>query len=580
MSRGRRSAVGRTGPARDTMPSMTGSPRWLAAWLAPLALGCGSDSDDGVTSGPSCDEVCEAAASCGEPPASPGECWARCDAQRAHFNKSAWAAYSGCVTAGACESLDACTQEAIAASSAAASDAFLREICDWAVDCVGGVWTQSECVQMLSGLGADEDAGAGDASSPWDFVRLLKSSSVSCVSGCIRGLSCAEADFGAAGMDCAQRCGLAELGNFGSSQPPVDESCEAQHGSCGDHGQIQQNEFGGCECLCDDTYLSSNWVCVPDCEQTGCGGHGTCDPSGTCNCEPDYYATPGAVSGGCTARPYYVDLATAEHASCAVRDGGQVECWGDSLDAVVEELPDPNEGFVSVVMGSSPIDSSACALRADGEAVCWGAIAQPDARLAPGFLALGVYDDTGCGVVLDGSLYCWGFSPYAVTTPPDAAEYADVAIGDRIACGIRRDGSLQCWGDAAIVNEIPEIPNAVQVCGGSGGACVRRADGSIECFGFGSYVGMDVPAPNQGFVDVSCSGYHACALRADGTPACWGLDALVELVPPSDRATGYADLEVVDRHSCGLRDDGSIACWGSDTYNQAPAMRTASTSWP
>lgn len=549
---------------------------WLVGFL--VACGGGGSGPGGVTSGASCDELCGAAAACDEPPASAAECDVRCDAQRGHFHQAAWDAYAACVSGAACESPDACIEEAILASSPAASDAFLRDICDWAVGCAGGAWTHEMCVDMLGSLGDDEDAGA-PSSGPWDYVRLLKGSSVQCVSGCIRRLSCAEADFGAAGYACAQDCGLEALGAFGEA-PAMDPTCEQEHGDCGDHGGIVENEFGGCDCVCDDGYVSSSWVCVPGCAQTGCDGHGSCDPSGTCVCDEGYYAVQSATEGGCVALPTYVDLATAERTSCAVRDSGEVECWGDTSDAVLE-LPDPNEGFTSVVMGSGPIDSAACALRADGTAVCWGNVLAPDERLAPDFRSLSLEGDAGCGVLLDGSVSCWGFSAYGITTPSDPAGFVEVARGDRMACGIREGGAVECWGDATVVGEVPtDIDDAEQVCAGSGGSCARRADGSITCFGVGSFVGMEVPPPNEGFTDVTCGEYHACGLRADGTPACWGIGAIVELAPPADRASGYTKLEAGREHTCGLRDDGSIACWGRDTYNQAPEERTARPGSP
>lgn len=556
----------------------------LNAWrLALLCATClagqcsGGGAADGVTSGPTCDELCGAAAKCSEPPESAAACHTLCDGQRATYNQTAWSAYSACVDSSACQSVDDCMQEAVAATPDAPVDNFLREICGWAVGCAGGLLTEDKCVDMFRDIG-DEDAGA-DASSPWDFVRLLRGSLVSCISGCIRGLSCGETDFGAASAMCASRCDLDGLGVFGSDGTggTGDPTCEEEHGDCGAHGQIMENEYGGCDCKCDDTYVVTNWVCEPGCQQTGCGGHGECDAMhGTCNCDDGYYATPGVATGACTPRPRYVSFGTTEDSGCAVRDDGAVECWGNSSDAV-QEIPEPNEGFVNIAMGSSALDSSACALRDDGDFVCWGGIAQPDRTLVPRLLSISLNDDHACGVRPDKSVYCWGFDAHGVTSPTDRENYDAVAIGDRIACGIHVGGALACWGDDAVVSQMPAgIDDAEQVCANSGGACVRRQNGAIECFGFASYASMKVPTPNSGFVDVTCGGYHACAVRDDGIPTCWGNDIFIgQLVPPEDRRTGYTDLEAADDHTCGLRDDGSLSCWGRSTYNEAPENRTA-----
>jgi hypothetical protein len=559
--------------------------RLLGLGIASLsfgAVGCGGGGSDAITSGPSCGELCSAAMHCSTS-TDAASCKAQCDEQRAVWNATAWSAYTQCVTGSTCQSLGACMQEAVAATSAAPLESFLGEVCDWAVGCAQGVLSKSQCVTMFRNLGSsDSDAGGA---SPWDFVRLVRASALSCVSGCIRKLSCTEKDFGGASNDCARSCGLGPLmgtdqsssssssSSFGSSNSSsAGSSCVEQHGDCGAHGKMVENQYGACECQCDADYISVSYVCMPGCQQTGCAGHGDCGPNGVCDCETGYYATPEIASGACSLRPYFVALATAELNTCAVRNDGAVECWGDASGALIK-LPDSNQGFVQVAVGGGAGNSDACALRKDGSVACWGNITQPSVAL----VSLSLDDDAACGVQPDASISCWGFDPFGATSPPALSGYSAVALGGQLSCGVHLDHSLACWGSSAAVAKVPaNLKDVAQVCARSGTACARHDDGSVECFGFGGYVSTEVPAPNAGFVDVTCGDYHACALRQDGTAVCWGeigLPAGAQI--PAGEESGYTDLEAGYEHTCGLKQDGSVACWGTNTYGQAPSQRGA-----
>jgi hypothetical protein len=503
-----------------------------------------------------------------------------CQASREVWNQTAWNAYTSCLSQASCDNAQSCIDQAAAAAPEATLDRFLDDVCSWASRCAGGVLSPSQCVSMLRDLG-NSTANQNDAN-PWNAVRLLQTSAVDCMSHCVTSLSCAQTDFGKASASCGAQCGLGDLlgssssdsssSDAGSSSSSNSASCAAQHSTCGDHGKMTQNTNGGCDCQCDAQYVSSNYICVPGCEVTGCNDHGTCQDNGVCRCDQAYYALPAGSAGACALRPYYVDFATSQQITCAVRNDGVLDCWGQSSSSVLH-LPTPNSGFRQVRLGGSLAQTAVCALREDMSVACWAGISAPGVALRS--LSLG--GGAACGVQPDDSLHCWGSSPFRTNAPLELSGFRDVAVGDQLACGVRLDGSLSCWGSNDVVARVPKgITSVAQVCVYSGSGCARHDDGSIECFGTASYVGRVVPAPNSGFTDVSCGEFQVCALRGDGTALCWGDDALFSagFNPPAG-ISDFTNIDVSYQHSCGLRKDGSITCWGSNNYGQALPTRTA-----
>ena len=181
---------------------------WAFTALCTLTA-CGDDdgSSDAVTSGTTCAELCPALEECDE--AAGADCQALCEAQREVFNATAWDAFTGCVMQSSCSNPDACLQVAIEATTTAPAERFLTDLCQWAAGCSGGVLTVSSCKSAIEQTTSQAQAQSEEIEvNPWDMMRLLSSSTLSCMSGCFAELSCDNTEFDSASTNCVESCGL------------------------------------------------------------------------------------------------------------------------------------------------------------------------------------------------------------------------------------------------------------------------------------------------------------------------------------------------------------------------------------
>lgn len=553
----------------------TSIPRWFTARFllgaALLLTACGGDN--GVTSGVTCETLCPAIAACAEDSAENTDCATACEAQRSVFNAPAWDAYTACVQQPACVSAADCLGQAAAGASKEPVDKFLNEVCDWAVGCGQGFVDRAQCRTLLESIGQDDE----DATeiSPWDFIALIRNSTLDCMTDCISHLSCTEADFGGASQSCMSNCGLTsvtgESGSGGSGSSA--DYCVEMHGDCGDFGTMTENEYGGCECQCDPGTITYNYVCVGDCTQTGCGEAGTCDvTSGYCQCDEGYFSDLGSANSACQVSPTFVDLGAADRATCALRQDGRVECWGSSVSTPLgAEIP-ADVALVSLDLGGGLYDTIGCGLRQDQTVFCWGDLTAPVGT----FLSLSVGESSACGVLTDNTLQCWGSSFSGLESPPQSAGVAQVAVGSQLACALLLDGSVTCWGSANTqATDTTLFTGATALSVGARSGCVIMPDTSVQCFGADTFAQEEVPLPNSGFIDVSCSDDFSCAVRQDTSVVCWGRNIFGQLAPEAGSEVGFTDVECGADHTCGLQQDGSLRCWGYNVSGEAQASRTA-----
>ena len=238
--------------------------RMRTGWLFLVGIvfassACGSDrdgtNDDSVTYGASCSELCVDAAQCSSPPSSQS-CTSVCEDQRELFNQGAWNTFTACIAEDSCTSIEDCMHEAAEAAPQASVDEFLGTVCNWATRCAATAVPQSQCMEMLRDFGAGD--AAANSSSPWDALRVIKTSAMDCMVACVDALSCGELDFGKAASDCGQQCGFESA----PDESDTSEACVAAHGSCGDNGVMIASEAGSCECQCDTGFVSSDYRCV------------------------------------------------------------------------------------------------------------------------------------------------------------------------------------------------------------------------------------------------------------------------------------------------------------------------------
>jgi|SRR6478735_7333686 len=228
-------------------------------------------------------------------------------------------------------------------------------------------------------------------------------------------------------------------------------------------------------------------------------------------------------------------VAAATYHSCALRTDGRVQCWGNGAlvplgDGSLSTTPfpvSPRTVTVAELSDATAVavsHSSSCALRENGEVKCWGETLDDTSA-----------DETGR------FLNMYTPTPRLVEDLPSAA---GIALGSMYGCAVLRDGTVACWGRVPVVmggsrggSPIPVavggLSDVAAVSARDSHACALLKDRTIRCWGAnpsgqlgdGSEVSSEVPVRVQGIdnaIAVAVGSSLSCALLADGTVRCWG----------------------------------------------------------
>ena len=222
-------------------------------------------------------------------------------------------------------------------------------------------------------------------------------------------------------------------------------------------------------------------------------------------------------------------------------------------------------------------DSSACAIRDTGEIACWGSNGSGQATDFPAgrFSAIattGVY----CGLRENGEIACWGGYNNEESAQPPAGSFTAISGGSNpYFCALSARGAIACWGKPPAS---PPTGTFTAISTGADDICaIRASDRAIECWGrrgsdeYGEY--QDRITPPTGEIRAVSAGHdHTCAIRTSGELVCWGDDSNDQTNPPPGTFTA------ID-HTCAIRTSGELACWGryhdDDQTNPPPGTFTA-----
>ena len=142
-----------------------------------------------------------------------------------------------------------------------------------------------------------------------------------------------------------------------------------------------------------------------------------------------------------------------------------------------------------------------CAVREDGELSCWGLGWAGQTDAPPGrYTQVSAGGKHSCAVREDGVLSCWGGNGFGQTDAP-SGRYRQVSAGAVHSCAVREDAAVVCWG-ADWFHGTPLARGAGAVVEGVQGRIVARLleDGRLE-FGFQPQVGERI-SPVLRFVPV------------------------------------------------------------------------------
>ncbi len=223
------------------------------------------------------------------------------------------------------------------------------------------------------------------------------------------------------------------------------------------------------------------------------------------------------------------------HHTCAVTDGGDVECLG---------------GNESGQLGNGSFDDSAAPVKVQ--------IEEAISSIAAG-------ETQNCAATESQQVYCWGSdragqlaetAALVTTSPARVAQLPDVLglqAGAHHTCA-QVAGGLRCWG---------------------GNDSAQLGDGTLQS----SSAPVEVVAVAGEAKQMAPGEEHTCIINGAARVRCWGRNAHGELGPAGDEElelssvnvdldANVAAMDSGDEHVCAAREDGVLYCWGSDSDGQ------------
>ena len=187
-------------------------------------------------------------------------------------------------------------------------------------------------------------------------------------------------------------------------------------------------------------------------------------------------------------RDFIAVSAGYEH-TCAIRESGDIECWGRTLGAI------PAGRFSAVSAGSE----NACAIRESGEIACWGDNHRGQLNGIPtgsDFRAVSMGVSHGCALRESGEIACWGYNYDGANDPP-AGRFSAVSVGWDHTCAIRGSEEIACWGESNHdgENDAPAGRFSAVSAGTNYTCAIRAGSGEIECWGSNSDGQTNAPTP-------------------------------------------------------------------------------------
>ncbi len=290
-------------------------------------------------------------------------------------------------------------------------------------------------------------------------------------------------------------------------------------------------------------------------------------------------------------------VAVGGYHTCALLDGGAVECWGWNGEgelgngSIGEDTSSFAPQAVSGFDGNLPVEQIAagefhnCALLATDEVRCWG--------------------DNGWGQLGDGTVTTSSEPVAVVGLPP--GEIESIAAGYDFSCAHYSNGETRCWGnhrngelgaggalfrpDPVLVQGLPEP--IVDIESGNVHVCALGKSGTVSCWGRnydgqvgdGSALDRPIPVALAGFDEtpkkLASGPFHTCISSAGGRTQCWGYNQYGQLgdgttqpspIPSNafDIAPAPTQLEAGSMlgQSCALS-GGALQCWGARFGMQA-----------
>lgn len=315
----------------------------------------------------------------------------------------------------------------------------------------------------------------------------------------------------------------------------------------------------------------------------------------------------------------------------ALKPGGKIIAWGDSLTGGLGGSPDPAGGYRSIASTTSAF----AALRHDGAVLLWGnasnggtnntgvnlsqvtsivgtqgafaAIRSDQSVVAWGASGYGgtspvgltgvekLFANSGAFAALktDGSVVTWGGS--GGNSSAVAAQLSwgvvDIAKNDFAFTALKADGSVVTWGAANYIANFVAPSDVRKVFGNNLAFVALKNDSSVYAWGgglageYGGVAPSELSVGSAGVVDIIGSYGAFAALRANGTVTAWGHTDFGGSAPMAVSMAGVGIISVVSNYYgfTAIKADGSVISWGGTDCGDncgsvAPAIVTDTAS--
>ncbi|MGI6680657.1 MAG: RCC1 domain-containing protein [Bdellovibrionota bacterium] len=323
---------------------------------------------------------------------------------------------------------------------------------------------------------------------------------------------------------------------------------------------------------------------------------------------------------------------------CASKLDGTVYCWGDNsseqlgrsgdfsnISSSVPILVDiySDKGGIRNIKSFSRNESTNCAVREDGNLFCWGQdnLGTSGDEIQPvmsGVTNVKKSSIHNCALKSD-LLYCWGHNaqgqlgignndisrtPQLVST---LGEVADYALSSYTTCAIKKlDKTLWCWGanwggqlgigntySQNLPKQVEGLSNVKKVfVGESSYTCAITQDDKLYCWGYNYDGQLGIGDTQKKLVptlvannikSVSLANSHTCAIDLDNKLYCWGDNSFGQLgigdtpnsLVPALVANNIKSVEVypcyngwIAKYTCAINLDDNLYCWGDNGHYQ------------